>query len=110
MNFKNTKMEGAGIKDKLIKIKESIQLRYYYFMIGIVIATVIIIIVNVIRKVSNRLSTNPQDEHCMSFKNTTVNILMTIALLINFYLIIPKEIYNYKVYQNKLNELKMKHE
>ena len=100
-------MEGSGkIKDKFTKLKESLQMRYYYFMIGVVIATIIIVIVNVIRKVNNKLSKNPQDTSCMSFKNTTINILMTIALLINFYLIIPKEIYNYKVYQDKLEQLK----
>ena len=98
--------EGSGkIKDKLVKLKESLQKRYYYFMIGIIISTVIIIIVNVIRKVSNKLSKNPQDTSCMSFKNTTINILMTIAVLINFYLVIPKQLYKYKVYQNKLEEL-----
>ena len=79
-----------GLKDKFIKLKESLQKRYYYFMIGIVISTVIIIIVNVIRKVSNKLSKNPQDTSCMNFKNTTINILMTIAVLINFYLILLK--------------------
>ena len=93
------------LKDKFIKLKESLQKRYYYFMIGIVIATVIIIIVNVIRKVSNKLSKNPQDTSCMNFKNTTINILMTIALLINFYLVIPKQLYKYKVYQDKLEKL-----
>jgi len=102
------KSVGEKTKNKVNNIKESLQMRYYYFMIGVVIATVIIIVVNVIRKVSNRMSKNPQDESCMSFKNTTINILMTIALLINFYLIIPKEIYNYKVYKMKLEELEMK--
>lgn len=94
------------LKDKFIKIKETLQMKYYYFMIGIIIATIIIIIVNVIRKVSNKLSKNPQDTSCMSFKNTTINILMTIALLINFYLIIPRELYKYEVYQDKLLKLK----
>ena len=102
--------EGAGIKDKIIKIKESLQQRYYYFMMGIVISTVIIVIVNVIRKVTNKMSKNPQDTSCNSFKSTTINILMVIALLINFYLIIPKEIYNYKVYLDKLDKLKEKQE
>ena len=100
------KIEGAGIKDKFIQIKESLQTRYYYFMIGVVIATVIIVIVNVIRKVSNKLSKTPENESCTSFKNTTLNILLTIAVLINFYLILPKQIYNYKTYQDKLAELK----
>jgi hypothetical protein len=75
-------------------------------MIGIIISSVVIIIVNVIRKVYNKLSKNPENEDCTSFKNTTINILMTIAVLINFYLIIPKQIYNYKLYQDKLEKLK----
>jgi len=99
---------GGTLKDKLVTIKKSIQERYYYFMIGIIISTIIIIIINVIRKISNRLSKIPQNEDCTSFKNTTLNILLTIAVIMNFYFIIPKEIYKYNLYQNKLKEINKK--
>jgi uncharacterized membrane protein YgaE (UPF0421/DUF939 family) len=78
-------------------------------MIGIIISTVIIIIVNVIRKVVNKMSKNPENTSCTNFKNTTLNILLTIAVIINFYFIIPKQFYKYKEYQHKLEDLEMKH-
>ena len=98
--------EGGKIKDKLISIKENIQKRFYYFMIGITIGTIIIIIVNIIRKSYNKLSKNPQNTSCKNFKNTTLNIILTISVLINFYLIIPKQLYNYNNWQNKLEKIK----
>jgi len=99
--------EGGGkIKDKIISIKEYIQERFYYLMIGIVISTIIIIVVNVIRKVYNKTSKNPQNESCKNFKNTTLNIILTMSVLINFYLIIPKQLYNYNNWQNKLEKIR----
>ena len=77
-------------------------------MIGIIISTVIIIIVNVIRKTTNKLSKHPENTACTSFKNTTLNILLTIAVIINFYFIIPKQFYKYKEYQQKLENLEIK--
>lgn len=99
-------MDGAGLKSKLCQMKEGLQLRYYYAMVGIVIGTIIIIVVNVIRKVYNRLQSIPENEECNSFKNTTARIILLIGVVLNFYLIIPREVYTYRTYVQKLQQLK----
>ena len=66
-------------------------------MIGIVISTIIVIIVSIIY---NHYFKNSKDKN---FKdNNLIYILSVVSLLINFYLIIPRELYYYKKYMNKI--------
>jgi uncharacterized membrane protein len=96
------------LKRKINDLKNKTKLKMYYYILGITIATMIIIIVNVIRKVANKLSKNPENTKCTSFKNTTINIILTIVLILNLYLSFPQYLYKYRIYNDKISKLKEK--
>jgi len=100
------KNEKSSLSSKFTKFKDKISLKMYYFVMGITIASILIIIVNVIRKVSNKLSNTPEDTTCTSFKNTTINIILTITLILNLYLSFPQYLYKYHYYNEKIKKIK----
>ena len=72
----------------------------YCFMIGIVISTIIIVVTKIIHK----HYTKNKNSDCINFRDSAYYILSIVSLLINFYLIIPRELYYYQKYMKKLNE------
>lgn len=109
---KFTEQHSFTLKEKMVNkfnaFKDKASLKLYYFMVGITIASILIIIVNVIRKVFNKLSDTPENTDCTSFKNTTINIILTITLILNLYLSFPQYLYKYHYYNEKIQKIKNK--
>ena len=92
MNFEGSNKFTESIKNKFESFKTDAKTRIYTFLIGIVIGTIIIIIVNVTRKAYNKTLSKPADTECTNFKNRTENAILTIALFITLYLSLPQYI------------------